>query len=152
MCALKPAKAWAEQKNSISRIICMTPQRYEILKNLAMKSASCLPLHSSGKRDEGVEALLPPRLPSEVCFGWWREVRFPRCFTEACTCPDISHLCTPRQLACLQPSVLMHYRSSRHHRSRLAKADTLFSIPWLIFIQGCLSHTTTLEGCDATSV
>jgi len=53
MCAFKPAKAWAEHKNAISRIICMTPQRYEILKSLAVKSASCLPLHPLGKRDEG---------------------------------------------------------------------------------------------------
>lgn len=31
----------------------MIPQRYEILKSLAMKSVSCLALHSFGERGRG---------------------------------------------------------------------------------------------------
>ena len=37
---LKTHKSWAEQKNAISWIICMTPQLYEILKKLCILPVS----------------------------------------------------------------------------------------------------------------
>lgn len=60
-CALKSSQAGAEQEIAISQIICMTPQSYEILTNLAMNS-----FHPSWK---GAEVLLPQRL-AEECFDW----------------------------------------------------------------------------------
>lgn len=65
---LRPGLNIKKPSPAISWIICMTPQRYEILKSLAMKSASCLPLRSSGTGDERVEVVLPQHLSRELCF------------------------------------------------------------------------------------
>lgn len=127
VCAFKPAKAWVEQKKSHlpdylhdstalwnfkepSHELCILPASlfHREAGWESGGSSSAVPCHRGVLWEEGV-------------------VLLPRCFTEAWICPDISHLWTPRRLACLQPSVLMHYRSSRNHRYRLAKADTLFS-------------------------
>lgn len=40
VCAFKPTKAWAEQKNAISGLSAWLPQHYEILKNLCFLPAS----------------------------------------------------------------------------------------------------------------
>lgn len=146
MCAFKPTKAWAEQKNGISRIICMTPPVLWNFKELQCPACFYLP-QGKGTR-EFFHSACSSRCALKGGKMW--EVWFPQCFMEACICPDIAHLCTPRRPASLQPSVLMHYRSSRHRGKCLAKAACYFP-PMLIFIQGCLSHAT-LEGCNATSV
>ncbi len=128
----------------------MTPQRYEILKNLTMKSAPFLPLRSSGKRDEGVEVLLPLRLSSEVC-----EVEggvIPPMLHGGLHLPG--HLPPLHTLTASMPSASCANALSIQQAPQEAPGKSRHTIflPRLIFIQGCLSHTATLEGCYATSV
>lgn len=128
LCAFKAGKARAEQKNAISRIICMTCQQYEILKKLSMKSPS-LPasalLRGKGMREwrfcfHGCKA-------GKVCFQRRkdREVRPPSSSSPRASRRPASAWTSPTSAYCrpagLQPPVLMHYRSSP------AQANTLFS-------------------------
>ena len=130
------------EKNAISRIICMTPQCDEILKNLAVKPAS-LPASTLLGEERTRE-----RWFSEVCFERWKnmEVRFPRCFTEARTCPDVAHLCIPQRLVRFNASELKHYRSSRHHRNRLAKTSAQFSSHGLFLYKAVVHIQQHLKG------
>lgn len=108
----------------------MSPQHYDIFKNLAAFSPACSP----GKRLAEV-----PRHTCRARCTLRTGVRGstdppPRCFTKTCACPNVSHLC-------LQSSVLMHnYRSCTHHRNRLAEADTLLSSCGL-FLYRTVDHT-----------
>lgn len=78
ICVLfKSAEAWSEQKNAISWIICMTPQRYAILKNLLNPACLYTPL-GKGTREWRFlfHSACPPRCA--VRGGKNGEVRFPR--------------------------------------------------------------------------
>lgn len=123
MCAFKPVKAWAEQKNAVSRIICMTPPVLWNFKELQRPACLCLP-QGIGTREFFFHSACSSRCALKGGKMW--EVWFPQCFKEACICPDIARLCTPRRPASLQPPVLMHYRSSMHHGKCLAKAACYF--------------------------
>ena len=134
----------------------MTPrQRYEILKSLTMKS--CLPLRSLGEEGRGEWRLFfhstcPARCALRGGGGTGRcdhpgASRTPA-FTR--TSPVSAH--TP-PTAGRPPAFCANALSIQQApQEPPGKGRHTIFLPRLIFTQGCLSHTTTLEGCDATSV
>lgn len=122
---LKERRRWRRRrkKKPICWIICMTPQRHEILKNLAINSAPCL-LQGGGRKPEVLlffASSCPVRctLWGEGCVGGDKEVWIPGCLP--------GHLQSWHTPAASMPPALMRYRSGRHNRNRLAKGNTLFS-------------------------